>query len=142
MKHNDCLYFNLNAFARQFNKICEDAFESVSEGVSVAHGMLLMVVLERPGLLLKEISEELCLASSTVTRFVDALEARDLVRRQVAKQDGRAFSLYPTQKAETLAQSLCEAKESMDRALLRFFSQDQIKDLNETMAHKKNVLSG
>jgi len=66
-----CIYFNSNALVRQINKIWDDAFKPF--GLSPSHAYVLRLVLNTPGLSMKQIAEDLELAPSTVTRFVDNL---------------------------------------------------------------------
>jgi len=99
-----CLYFNVNALARLVNKKWSEAFDSYA--LSPAHGYLLRVVLSYPGITQKALATELKLEKSTITRFIDALQEKGLLKRKPGGQDGRELNIYPTAKAVELEDSL------------------------------------
>ncbi|VAW65860.1 hypothetical protein MNBD_GAMMA08-1659, partial [hydrothermal vent metagenome] len=74
-----CIYFNSNALTRQINKIWDDAFKPF--GLSPSHAYVLRLVLDQPGISMKQIAEELELAPSTVTRFIDSLINKKFLTR-------------------------------------------------------------
>lgn len=103
-----CLYFNANALTRAVNQIWEDAFTEFD--LSPSHAYLLRLALSKPGLTPKQISQELKLEKSTITRFLDALTKKGLLKRQKSPSgDARELGIYPTGKAEKIAKQL-EAK--------------------------------
>lgn len=102
--YEQCLYFNANALVRSLNRIWDEAFKQL--GLSPAHGYLLRLVLEQPGLSQKAIAQELGLAPSTVTRFIDALCNRKLLQRSKAKGDGRELTVKATARGEALRRQL------------------------------------
>lgn len=136
----ECLYCELNAFTRQFNRMCEQTFTQEA-GLSLPHGNLLLLVLSRPGILSKDLSEELVLANSTITRFVDALQKRGLLRRQVSDSDGRAFRIYPTEKAESLHGQLRRARDNMKQVMQQRFSSDELAELQGLVHRSLQLVS-
>ena len=96
-----CLYFNVNALARRVNTIWDEAFSEFD--LSPAHAYLLRLLLETPGLTQTQITSELKLEKSTVTRFVTVLEAKLLLSRD---RQGREVLVYPTAKAYGLQERL------------------------------------
>lgn len=123
-----CLYFNVNALARRVNRVWEEAFKPF--GLSPAHAYLLRLALAHPGLLQKEIAGELGVAPSTVTRFVDALEERGLLKRsQTGVEDAREFRIVPTAKARKLHEALEQTGETLYRDMLADIGDDELKRL-------------
>lgn len=103
-----CLYFNINALTRAVNQIWDGAFAEFE--LSPSHAYLLRLALSQPGLTPKQISQELKLEKSTITRFLDALQKKGFIRRQKGPSgDAREQGIYPTKKAEKIARQL-EAK--------------------------------
>lgn len=98
------LFFNINALARAVNRVWEEAFKEVD--LSPAHGYLLRVVLKQPGITQKKIAQELDLAPSTVTRFIDALCERRFIKRQPGEVDARETVIFPTAAGNKLNQKL------------------------------------
>ena len=100
-----CLYFNINSLTRAINRIWDEAFAEFE--LSPSHAYLLRLVLATPGLTPKQISQELKIEKSTVTRFLDALSNKGLVmRRKSPSSDAREQSIHPTKKAEAIALKL------------------------------------
>lgn len=89
-----CLFFNVNAFSRQLLKMAESHFKPL--GLSPAHASLLLVVFHRPGLSPKELSQELRLTPSTITRFLDALSERKMIKRE---SRGKTTRVFPTKES-------------------------------------------
>ncbi len=125
-----CLYFNANVLTRRINRHWDQAFKSF--GLSPAHAYLLRLVLAEPGLSQKAIAEELRLEKSTVTRFVDALEAKGLLLRTVG-EGGVGVSVQPTQKARRLQLKLEEQGEALFREMVAELGEDELKQLVRMM---------
>lgn len=121
-----CLYFNVNALARAVNRIWDEAFAALD--LSPAHAYLLRLVLQEPGLGQKAIAEELRLEKSTVTRFVDALQARGLVARAPG-EDGRSQRILPTAKAKKLRQRLEQTGDELYRRMGEGLGREGLKAL-------------
>ena len=106
-----CLYFSVNSLARLLNKKWALAFEPYD--LSPAHGYLLRAVLAQPGITQKELTIELRLEKSTITRFVDALQKKDLVERKAGGKDSRLQNIYPTNKAIKIHSALDDVGDSL-----------------------------
>jgi len=116
-----CLYFNVNALARRVNAIWDAAFAEFK--LSPAHAYLLRLVLETPALTQGQIAAELKLEKSTVTRFVTALENRQLVRRQ---RQGREVRVLPTARATELASGLDQTGDALYQQLLTQLGEQEL----------------
>lgn len=100
-----CLYFNINALSRAVNRIWDQAFAEFQ--LSPSHAYMLRLVLASPGQSPKQLSAELKLEKSTVTRFLHALEAKGLIKRkQGAGRDAREQGIYPSARANKMAGQL------------------------------------
>jgi DNA-binding MarR family transcriptional regulator len=111
----ECLYFNSNALARTVTRIWTEAYRPYD--LSPPHAFLLRVVLAKPGLLPRELAEELSLSRSTITRFLDSLEQRDLLIRKPTEKDGRELQIYPTKAAKTIHQKLDNIGKDLTRLM-------------------------
>ena len=85
-----------------------------STGLSPSHAFVLMTVCHKPGLHAGEISREMQLTPSTVTRLVEKLEHRKLLDRRSV---GRQTRVTPTAAAEAL---LPDVKAAWDRLFARY----------------------
>ena len=88
---DSCLYFATNSLARTMNKLAEEEFMRI--GLSPSYAFLQLLVNEHPGISQCELSASLNLAPSTVTRFLDKLVSRNLLRREC---QGKHSNIYPT----------------------------------------------
>lgn len=77
--------------------------EFKSSGVSTSYAFLLMTVNEKPGIQPMEISQQMMLTPSTVTRLVDKLENKKYLRREYV---GKQVKVYPTEKSLVLDRKL------------------------------------
>jgi len=105
---NTCLFFNTNAFSRHLLKLAEIEFAHLK--VSPAHASLLLLVFETPGISPKELSRMLELNPSTITRFVDALAKKKLVRRQ---SKGKIAFIFPTPKGLGIKAQVAKAYKNL-----------------------------
>ena len=110
-----CLYFSTSALARKVEKLAVESWSKT--GLAPGHAYLLMMVLEDPGIQPGALAEELQLKPSTVTRFIEKLEARKLVIRS---SDGKLTNVYPTPRAKELLPELkaCQSAFSEKYTLL------------------------
>lgn len=92
-----CLFFTANRLGRAITRIAEEEFAPT--GLTPMYGYAIRLVNGRPGITQKELAEKLSIAPSTLTRFVDKLETKQLVRRSV---QGKTVLLYPTPKGQAL----------------------------------------
>jgi len=99
-----CMFFNANRFSRAVTRLAEEEFAVT--GLTPMYGYLIRIACGRPGITQKELAELLYVTPSTLTRFVDKLEAKQLVRRKV---EGKTVLVYPTEKGEALLPTLLEA---------------------------------
>jgi len=102
-----CLYFNTNHLSRVLNKIWKDAYSELD--LAPAHAYLLRLVLERPGLVQKEIATELNLEKSTITRFIDKMVGEGyLLRKSSIADNQKEQCIFPTPKAKKAQERLSE----------------------------------
>lgn len=68
-----------------------------------AHGTLLLLIEEYPNLTQQQLSTAIGLQRSTMTRTIDLLEKRGLVRRHAREGDQRSHAIRATAKGKALA---------------------------------------
>jgi len=123
-----CLYFNINALTRAVNRIWDDAFSKF--GLSPSHAYLLRLVLSQPGLSPKQISIELKLEKSTITRFLDTLAKKGFIhRKQGNSGDAREQGIYPTKQSEDIAIQLEQQGDTLYQTMINIIGNK--KQLNE-----------
>ncbi|MFH5831017.1 MarR family winged helix-turn-helix transcriptional regulator [Halalkalibaculum sp. DA3122] len=113
-RYRDCLYFTTNVLSRRLTSIAEEAFTPL--GLSPSYAYLLMTVNEQPGIRPGQISRELELSPSTVTRLLDKMEHRGYLERTSA---GRATEVHPTGKSLDLQPRLQQVQDELRSTIAR-----------------------
>jgi DNA-binding MarR family transcriptional regulator len=135
-----CLYFNVNALARSVNRIWDQAFKDL--GLSPAHAYLLRLVLTQSGISQKAIAEELRLDKSTITRFVDALQAKGLVKRsKTGSEDSREQRIFATAKAQRLQAELEQKGDELYQMMCEKLGKAEVKTLVDQLREAAKTLS-
>lgn len=110
----DCLFFSVNAISRQLLKLAEAEFASLK--LSPAHASLMLILYDNPGINPKKLGEFLQLSPSTITRFIDSLARKKLVRR---KNCGKNIAIFPTQKGLEMKPAIAQAYKAFYLAYTR-----------------------
>lgn len=106
-----CMYFTTSRLSRAITRLADEAFAMT--GLAPAYGYLVRLVIANPGITQKELSEKLYITPSTLTRFIDKLEGKQLVERQV---QGKTVLVYPTVKGTAMKETLHEASKKLKAA--------------------------
>lgn len=123
-----CLYFNTNHLSRVVNKIWKDAYSEL--GLAPAHAYLLRLVLEKPGLAQKEIAAELNLEKSTITRFIDKMDAEGYLQRKAPSTNNlKEQCIFPTSKAKKIERRLNEIGNELYADMQKKLSIDDLTSL-------------
>ncbi len=107
--HN-CLYCTANSLSRVITRMVEEEFRRT--GLSPSHAFLMMLVNDNPGIGQKELCEQLHLAPSTVTRFIDSLVYKGYLTR---KSDGKVSRVHATESGQSLRNPIAGAWKSLQQ---------------------------
>lgn len=118
----ECLYFNSNALARTVTRIWTEAYKPF--GLSPPHAFFIKVVLAKPGVLPRELAEQLNLSRSTVTRFLDSLENKGFITRKTTGNDGREIQIFPTLQAKKLEEKLAKTRDLLTKQMQETIGDD------------------
>lgn len=102
-----CLYFNTTALARRLEREWTEAFAMFE--LSPPQAFMLRVILAKPGLLQRELADELSIARPTATRALDFLQTKGLIERRGRDGDGREVCIQPTKDAIAIQSALNRA---------------------------------
>lgn len=134
-KYCGCLYYSTNALARVMTKMADQAFASV--GLTSSYAFLLMTVNDRPGIHPKEISQQMLLTQSTVTRLIEKMEHRGLLTRE---QVGRTTEVYPTDKSLKLNDKIKTAWQGLYKNYSQIIGEENGIKLTTTINEAMNKL--
>lgn len=122
----NCLYYSLNAIARQISKMADEEFAVT--GLSPSYAFILMTINKSPGILPGEIAKVMQLTPSTITRLIEKLEAKKLVTRE---SSGKFSMIYPTKKSLALNESIQQAWQSLYKRYEKVLGENESKALTE-----------
>jgi len=134
----ECLYFNSNALARTVTRIWKEKYRQFN--LSPPHAFLLRVVLAKPGMLPRELAEELNLTRSTITRFLDSLEKQNLLVRKTTGSDGREVQIFPTQKAEKIQIQLNDTGKELTQLMKDILGNEELSEVVSTLRQIKKSI--
>ena len=87
----------------------------------------------------KQISEILCLETSTISGVLDRMQKKGLVERFVNKEDRREIRVVVTEKGKALQEPIQQIIETVNEVVLRDFSEEEVQRLKENL---KIIASG
>ncbi|MFL0802789.1 MAG: MarR family transcriptional regulator [Agarilytica sp.] len=126
-----CVYFNANTLARKLSARWEESFKKY--GLSPAHGYLIRLILEEPGVSQQYIGETLVLDKSTVTRFINKLEKSGWVSREPSEKDQREKIINPTDKAQQIHQDLRSLGDELYSSMKQLLGKDELEVFVKTL---------
>ena len=127
-KYCQCLYFTANALARKVEKLAIESWKKLH--LSPSHGYLLKLVIEEPGMQPGELSDQLQLTPSTITRLIEKLEEKKLVVRTT---DGRVTNVYPTPAGKNLLPEIKECIKDFYESYATVLGKEESSKLVNTM---------
>jgi DNA-binding MarR family transcriptional regulator len=133
-----CLYFNGTALARLLEREWAGAFAPFE--LSPPQGFMVRSVIERPGLLQRELAEALTISRPTTTRLLDGLERKGLVQRATTESDRRECAIHPTAAALTLGPALNAASGQVTRRLKQLLGPETFDQTVRKIRHANSRL--
>src|SRR5215831_9441712 len=124
---DSCLYFNTTALARLLEREWAEAF--AHHGLTPPQAFMLRLVLEKPGLLQRELADELTISRPTATRALDGLEAKGFVERRPSRRDGREWAIHPRPKAVAISSDLNQSSGAVTARLKKRLGPDVFHDI-------------
>jgi DNA-binding MarR family transcriptional regulator len=134
-----CLYFNTTALARRLEQEWADAFAAFD--LTPPQAFMLRAVLARPGMLQRELSEQLSIAKSTATRALDVLAAKGFIERQAGEGDGREKAIMPTAQAAAIHAELEKASGAVTARLRKLMGTAGFTDSVSTIKQVRSALA-
>ncbi len=124
---DSCLYFNTTALARLLEREWAEAF--AHQGLTPPQAFMLRLVLEKPGLLQRELADELTISRPTATRALDGLEGKGLIERRPSQRDGREWAIHPRPKAIAIRTDLNQSSGAVTARLKKVLGPDVFQDI-------------
>lgn len=123
-----CLYFTLNKFTRELNKLADDIFKKT--GLAPNYAFALMQINENPGIASSDLAKLLSLSPSTITRFVDKLIVKGLCKRV---SEGKSSFLYLTDDGKLLLNEIQAAWSKLYKEYSKIIGEKEAVELTKYM---------
>jgi DNA-binding MarR family transcriptional regulator len=131
----NCLFFTANRLSRAITKMAEEEFAPT--GLTPMYGYLIRLINGSPGVSQKELSEKMHITPSTLTRFIDKLEGKQLVERKV---HGKTVLVYPTAKGKELEGTIRNASKNFHLKYEAFLGIEASEQLAKVMVSTSEQL--
>ncbi len=130
-----CLHYSANALARIITKIAEEEFAET--GLAPSYAFLVMSVNNNPGIHAGELAELMMLTPSTVSRLIEKMEGRGLLKRMT---EGRTTLIFPTPSSVELQGNIKNAWMRLYNRYVGILGEEQAADLTSKVFNAAKAL--
>ena len=131
------LCFAAYSVSQAFNRVYKPGLDQI--GLTYPQYLVLLVLWEQDGQMMKHIGERLHLDSGTLTPLLKRLEAAGIVRRQRDPEDERQVRISLTPKGHGLKEQAAKARHNVACASGR--SAQEIQALRDELMHLRDSLN-
>lgn len=124
-KYCGCLYHSANALSRIITRMAEEEFALT--GLTPSYAFVIMSVYEKPGIQPLDLSREMQLKPSTITRLIEKLELRGLL---VRKARGKYTEVHPTKDTKTAYDNVKKSWRNLYERYSGILGEEEGKELN------------
>jgi DNA-binding MarR family transcriptional regulator len=111
LKLENQICFPFYAISRLITRAYQPYLEKL--GITYPQYLVLLVLWEKDGLAVQDVSDKLILNTNTVTPLLKRMEAMGLIKREKAKDDERKVLIYLTQEGKALQASAASVPEKL-----------------------------
>lgn len=104
----------------------ELSYELKQLGLKISSFAALAAIVNYPGLKQSSLAQALAIEQANLVQLLDEFEAKELVKRERADGDRRAYALFATDKGKQLYQKADNSCASLEAEFLTGFSADEI----------------
>ncbi len=132
---DDCLYFKLNRLLRKMTYLADSAFSK--HNIASSYAYLILLIAKKPNLGTVELSQNLNLSPSTVTRLVDKMILMGYLKRI---KGGKRCEIKCTEDGEKLASELSETWQRFQSRMLSLVGNDAYKNISLELQSLENKI--
>lgn len=81
----------------------------------------------------KQISEILCLETSTISGVLDRMQKKGLIDRVINREDRREVRVIPTEKGKSLQEPISKIIDEVNEEVLKCFTEEEVTELKATL---------
>lgn len=124
MQLNDYIGFIFNNTSRKFNQFATGFFKPYD--LTPEQAGIIRRLREQGGISQKELSIRMMKDQTNVTRLLDQLEKKRLVRREPNKEDRRSFLAYLTENGKEISEKIMQLESEIMEIALKDVSEEKI----------------
>jgi DNA-binding MarR family transcriptional regulator len=100
-----------------------------NEDLSISHARVIYLLYQNDGMTQSELQQDLLIKASSITKLIDVLAEKGLVKRETCHEDARIKRIYLTDEGRKKEENLYEIRESTEANLLSNLSESECKEL-------------
>ena len=112
----------------------------VKEGLSFSHARVIYLLYANDGMTQSELQQDLLIKASSITKLIDILVEKGLVKREGCASDARIKRIYLTEAGRQKERILCRIKEQTEADLLHALSTSEQQTLVYLLKQVKATL--
>lgn len=139
---NDHMEQHAGYLIQQISHLLEQRFNKllVTEGLSLSHARVIYLLFKNDGMTQSELQQDLLIKAPSLTKLIDILAEKGLVKREPSPDDARTKRIYLTAAGREKEKRLCRIKENCEQELLSLFSPVESAQLIHMLAILKQKL--
>ena len=135
----DSIGYYINKAATIMRLNLYKAFQGESREITVDYWVVLNRLWQRDGMIQNELARLTGKDNASITRILDGMQKKDLVRRQPDENDRRAYKIFLTEKARGLETSLKDIAGRNAEMAMKNLSTEEITQLKRIL--KKIIMN-
>lgn len=136
--HSEYLPYLLNRVVSLINAPIQR--ELKRQGMTMTHWRVLGFLCERDGLIISELAERTVTDQATLSRALDRLQERGLIRRQVVERDSRQTEVYLCTAGREQYESFLPLARAIEDWVLEDIDAAQLSALRQTLERMSGTL--
>ncbi|VBB09579.1 Hypothetical protein LUCI_4874 [Lucifera butyrica] len=116
---------------QQISHLLEQLYNKnlLNEDLSISHARVIYLLYQNDGMTQSELQQDLLIKASSLTKLIDVLVEKGLVKRETCQEDARSRRIYLTDAGRKKEENLHEIREKTEAYLLSTLSDNERKDL-------------
>ena len=125
----DVIFYSLESAIKAYRRFAQSRFAAAGIKITVDQGMVLKTIHDSPDITLQQVGVVVFKDFASVTRIVQLLEQKGLLRRKRHPTDGRRSTLLLTSAGESAIRASLSIAQANRRHALKGISQEEVEQL-------------
>ena len=139
-KIEEVLFYTLDHTYRKKQSAAQKYFNEIGIDITPEQWVVLKILDQYEGISQKELAERAAKDTASVTRMLDILEKKELLKREPVAGDRRKYNVYPTKAGKKFIKDNLKHVITLRQKALEGLTQNDIKTLKEMLLKIQNNL--